>query len=89
LDSRFANEGAVGCGRSPQGRETPEVSDPDRYAMGRMNPDIVMVEERSAGDCRGTIHGIEVGYCWDHHWATKQDEKANAHKEVVKALRKV
>ena len=35
---------------------------------------------------RGTIHIIEVGYCWDPNWAAKQREKEKAYTEVIAAL---
>ena len=53
----------------------PEAVDGERYGVGRMNPDIVMVENAVTKDSRGTIHIIEVGYCWDPNWVGKKEEK--------------
>ena len=55
--------------------------------VGMMNPDIVMVENNVTGSTRGTIHIIEVGYCWDPHWVAKQQENEEAYEEIVSNLR--
>ena len=58
--------------------------------VGRMNPDIVMIERNTSGKkirTKGTIHIIEVGYCWDPSWIAKQQEKEEAYAEVIDNLR--
>ena len=56
---------------------------------GRMNPDIVMIEHNTSRKTptRGTIHIIEVGYCWDPNWIAKQQEKEEAYAEVIDNLK--
>ena len=65
----------------------PEAVDAERHEVGKMNPDIVMVKNAVTKDSRGTIHIIEVGYCWDPNWVgNKMEEKEQAYAEVVAAL---
>ena len=54
--------------------------------VGRRNPDIVMIETDRATGAKGTIHIVEVGYCWDPNWVTKQEEKEETYRELVEAL---
>ena len=65
----------------------PEAIAAERYEVGKMNPDIVMVEDAVTKDSRGTIHIIEVGHCWDPNKVVgKTEEKEQAYAEVVAAL---
>ena len=55
--------------------------------MRNLNPDIVMVEDHITGDStRGTIHVIEVGFCWQSRWVVKQKETEDKHEGIVEAL---
>ena len=85
LDGRFV-EGRHGLWEFVPGF-VPEAIDAARYEVGKMNPDIVMVEEAVNKDSRGTIHIVEVVYCWDPNWVGKKDEKEHAYTEVIAALR--
>ena len=85
LDGRFV-EGRHGLWEFVSSH-VPEAVDAERYEVGKMNPDIVMVENAVTKDSRGTIHIIEVGgYCWDPNWVGKQEAKEQAYAEVVAAL---
>ena len=92
LDVVFA-ENAEGLGHFVSNR-IPGAMDAERLLaeaneVGRMNPDIVMIENNidNKARTRGTIHIVEVGYCWDPNWTAKQKEKEEAYEEVVENLK--
>jgi hypothetical protein len=75
--------------KKPGARDSERLLADEANEVEMMNPDIVMIENNTDGNARtrGTIHIIEVGYCWAPNWIAKQKEKEKAYEEVVDNLR--